>query len=67
VSAVRRISTGQLSAFRYTHLHLRPINLLVLEEPYSLEGERIVHLGAGFPLRCFQRLSSTNIATQRCP
>ncbi len=38
VPAVRRISTGQLSAFRYTHLHPRPINLLVLEVPYSLEG-----------------------------
>jgi hypothetical protein len=38
VSAFRRISTGQLSAFRYTHLHLRPINLLVLKVPYSLEG-----------------------------
>ena len=51
----------------YTHLHLRPINLLVLEVPYSLEGDRIAHLGDGFPLRCFQRLSFTNIATQRCP
>ena len=67
VSAIRQISTGQLSAFRYTHLHPRPINLLVLEVPYSLGGERIVNLGDGFPLRCFQRLSFGNIATQRCP
>ena len=67
VSAVRQISTGQLSAFMYTRLHLRPINLLVLEVPYSLEGDRMAHLGDGFPLRCFQRLSFTNIATQRCP
>jgi hypothetical protein len=36
VPAVRRISTGQLSAFMYSHLHRRPINLLVLEVPYSL-------------------------------
>ncbi len=33
VPAVRQISTGQLSAFRYTHLHPRPINLLVSEVP----------------------------------
>ena len=25
------------------------------------------HLGACFPLRCFQRLSGTDIATERCP
>jgi len=25
------------------------------------------HLEASFALRCFQRLSRTNIATQRCP
>lgn len=67
VLAVRQISTGQLSAFEYTHLHPRPINLLVSEVPYSLEGERIANLGDGFPLRCFQRLSFRNIATQRCP
>jgi hypothetical protein len=67
VSAFRRISTGQLSAFVYTRLHLRPIKLLVLKLPYSLEGDRIAHLGDGFPLRCFQRLSFANIATQRCP
>ncbi len=29
---------GQLSAFRYTHLHLLPINLVVFEVPYSPEG-----------------------------
>jgi len=59
VPAVRRISTGQLNAFRYTRLHLRPINLLVLEVPYSLEGsgwlilETASRLDAfsGYPLR----------------
>ena len=25
------------------------------------------NLGEGFPLRCFQRLSLPNVATQRCP
>ena len=59
VSAFRRISTGQLSAFMYTHLHLRPINLVVFEVPYSLKGtgwlilETASRLDAfsGYPLR----------------
>ena len=67
VSAVRHISTGQLSAFMYSRLHFRPIDLLFLKVPYSLEGKRMVNLGVGFPLRCFQRLSLPDIATQRCP
>jgi len=29
-------------------------------------GPTIRHLGVGFALRCFQRLSRPNIATQRC-
>lgn len=66
VTAVRQISTGQLSAFMYTHLHRRPINLLVLKVPYSLEGEGIAYLEDSFPLICFQRLSFTNLATQLC-
>ena len=67
VSAFRQISTGQLSAFMYTRLHLRPINLVVFKVPYSLRGDRTVNLGDGFPLICLQRLSRTNIATQQCP
>ena len=59
VSAFRRISTGQLSAFMYTHLHLRPINLVVFKVPYSLKGtgwlilETASRLDAfsGYPLR----------------
>ena len=59
MSAVRRISTGQLSAFMYTRLHLRPIDLLVLEVPYSLEGTGQLILGlasrldafSGYPIR----------------
>src|SRR5258706_8781711 len=27
----------------------------------------LAHLEVGFPLRCFQRLSGTDIATERCP
>ena len=67
VSAFRQISTGQLSAFVYTRLHLQPIDVLVSNVPYSLEGDETAHLGAGFPLRCFQRLSEPNLATQLCP
>src|ERR1700742_1533555 len=35
-----------------------------LEEGLALGN---VHLGACFPLRCFQRLSQPTIATRRCP
>ena len=30
-------------------------------------SQTIPHLGVGFPLRCFQRLSVPDIATLRCP
>ena len=43
-------------------LHLRPIDLVVSEVP---SGRPI--LGEGFALRCFQRLSFPNIATQLMP
>jgi len=42
-------------------LHLLPINLVIFQ---GSSGRP--HLGGGFPLRCFQRLSFPNIATQRC-
>src|SRR6478672_230423 len=37
--------------------------------PALEEGQALgrVHLGACFPLRCFQRLSQPTIATRRCP
>ena len=64
--ASRPISTSQLSVL--PHLHLWPINLVVykgsLVHP-KVEG--IPHLEGGFALRCIQRLSFPNIATQRCP
>src|SRR5205085_10564787 len=34
--------------------------------PYPFSGG-IPHLEAGFPLRCFQRLSLPNVANQPCP
>jgi hypothetical protein len=57
--AERPISTGQLSASQ--RLHLLPINLVIFQ---GSSGRP--HLGGGFPLRCFQRLSFPNIATQPC-
>ena len=57
--AYRAISTGQLNAL--LRLHLRPIDVVVFHGPQGrpcFEG--------GFPLRCLQRLSCPNIATQHC-
>jgi hypothetical protein len=59
------VSTGQLNAF--LHLHLRPINLVVYQGPSAGEPARNPYLGAGFPLRCFQRLSFPDLATRPCP
>jgi len=42
-------------------LHIPPINLVVCQCPSGRP-----HLERGFPLRCFQRLSFPNIATQLC-
>ena len=65
ISAEKRsaVSTGQLSAL--LHLHTRPIDLLVLQEPTPCKGRR-PHLAEGFTLRCLQRLSRPDLATQRC-
>ena len=61
----RPISTGQLNAL--PHVHFRPIYVVVW--PRALPGlpcERS-HLGTGFVLRCFQRLSHPQVANQPCP
>ena len=47
-------------------LHAWPLNPVVYRESYLLSRERS-HLGTGFPLRCFQRLSVPHIATQHVP
>ncbi len=57
--ANRAISTGQLNAL--LHLHLRPIDVVVFHGPQG-----IPRFEGGFPLRCLQRLSCPNIATQHC-
>jgi len=65
-NAIKRspVSTGQLRPS--LALHLRPINHLVWMGALS-QREWNPDLGVGFPLRCLQRLSFPNIATQRCP
>ena len=62
--ASRSISTGQLHAL--LHFHLQPINVVVFNKPSGALRLERSHLRAGFPLRCFQRLSLPNIATRLC-
>ena len=60
LSSHRLISTGQLHAL--PRFHIRPINPVVwlgASRPKAWKS----HLEAGFPLRCFQRLSQPRIAT----
>ena len=55
----RSISMGKLNAL--LHLHTPPINVVVCNESSGRS-----HLGEGFPLRCFQRLSRPYLATRQC-
>jgi hypothetical protein len=55
--ANRAISTSQLNAL--LHLHLWPIDVVVF---HGSQGRPCFE--GGFPLRCLQRLSCPNIATQ---
>ena len=59
IQANRAISTGKLHAL--PHFHTRPINVVVSHGSQGRTG-----FEAGFPLRCFQRLSFPYLATQRC-
>ena len=63
-SRPRLMSTSQLSALR--HLHFWPLDPVVYRETYLLSSGTS-HLGAGFPLRCFQRLSVPDVATLHVP
>ncbi len=47
-------------------VHRVPINQVLFLGPLEPEGSWKPHLEGGFPLRCFQRLSRPDIATQRC-
>ena len=57
MKAERAISTGQLNVL--LRLYLLPINRVIFPGPSGR-----AHLEGGFPLRCFQRLSIPNVATQ---
>jgi len=59
------VSTGKLKTF--LSLHTRPINHVVYMGALVPEGTWNPDLGVGFPLRCLQRLSFPNVATQPCP
>ena len=59
----RSISTGQLNMSPC--FHLQPINLIVFEGSYFIKNGKS-HLGVGFPLSCFQRLSIPYIAPLHC-
>ncbi len=60
------ISTAQLNTL--LHLHLRPIKQVVYLRSYPPDksGDGRSYLGASFALRCFQRLSLPDVATQLC-
>ena len=63
--ASRLISIARLNLL--PDLHLRPIYLVIFKEPSGGLIHGISGLGGGLALRCFQRLSLPDIATQRCP
>ena len=63
-SSPRLISISQLHTLRC--FHLWPINVIVYDEPYSIKDERS-YLRGSFTLRCLQRLSRPDVATQLCP
>ena len=57
--AARAISAARLNVSPRSHL--RPIDVVVCDGP-----RRRPHLGAGFALRCLQRLSRPDAATRPC-
>jgi len=59
------VSTSQLRAS--LPLHLWPINLVVYKGSLVSEETSTPYLRGGFTLRCIQRLSFRNLATQHCP
>ena len=61
-SSPRPISISPLNTLLY--LHSWPIYHLVFVGSYSCDG--ISHLEVSFTLRCFQRLSAPDLATQLC-
>ena len=62
--AARPISTGQLRVL--LRFHTQPINLVVFKGSLGAFRPGTPSLEAGFPLRCFQRLSVPYMATRLC-
>ena len=63
LSSHRLISTSQLHTLPCFHIWpINPVVWLGASHPRVWKS----HLEAGFPLRCFQRLSIPNVANQRC-
>ena len=58
------VSTGRLHPSQ--GFHLRPIEHVFHMRATGTEVPRNPNLGAGFPLRCFQRLSLPNVANRPC-
>ena len=62
---VSTVSAGQLHRSR--GFHVRSIDQVFYLGSFTpSKGVRNPYLGAGFPLRCFQRLSRPYIATLQC-
>ena len=62
-SSPRAISTGRLNTL--LRLHRWPINEVIFFDPYSIMDGRS-YLRGSFTLRCLQRLSRPDVATQLC-
>ena len=60
----RRISTSRLNTLLC--VYLMPIDLVIYQGSSVPLLEGMTHLEGGFVLRCFQRLSLPNVATQPC-
>jgi hypothetical protein len=59
------VSTAQLHPL--PGFHLRPIKPVVSRRPYPVQAGGGPHLGVGFPLRCFQRLSRPDVGYPAMP
>jgi len=60
---------GRLVLVSSTCYHASTSSLSTSSSRTALQGTEVPgrsHLGMGFPLRCFQRLSLPDVATRRC-
>src|SRR5712691_10622022 len=62
--ASRLISIGKLNVS--PRVHIRPIYLVIFQEPLGALRLGRSHLVDGFTLRCLQRFSLPDVATRRC-